>query len=268
MKKILFVFTMVASLFSCQAEILQVRDIKEIFEHLLKADSETLVIFDVDRVLIHPKDPAFQEPNMRKHKPTVQKVMEEIPVHKQMLFFTFIAASHESVLIDPEISDLLQSLQERGVPAIALTANITGEFISIPNMANWRIEDLKNLGIDFSKTAPSSSSIVFDQFKSYRSGYPIYKQGIQFTNGSKITKGEAFLALLEKTGYAPKKIVFIDDVEANLISLEKAVVSLPYPVDYSGFHFLGYEDYPSLDLSQEEFEARWRKCAVEMLKID
>ena len=47
------------------ARIMEICKIDEICPHL---DEDSLVIFDVDLVLVQPKDPAFQLVNMVKHR--------------------------------------------------------------------------------------------------------------------------------------------------------------------------------------------------------
>jgi hypothetical protein len=81
-------------------------------------------------------------------------------------------------------------------------------------------------------------------------------------------KGGAFLSFLKRTGFLPDKIIFIDDREDNLKSLEAAIQKLDRPIEYQGLHFLGAQKYPSKTISEEEFEARWQQLALQAKELD
>ncbi len=104
---------------------------------------------------------------------------------------------------------------------------------------------------------------MFDELASYREYYSSYLNGILFVNGTVVSKGEAFLSFIEKTKLSPERIVFIDDREENLKSLESAIQKLDKPIEYHGLHFIGAQKYPSQMISEEEFKARWHKLASE-----
>ncbi len=268
MKKILFISMMIFSIFACHAQITQVNDMKEVFEAFKDADSNTLAVFDVDMVLVQPSDPAFQMANMKRYGVIAKRIMKEMPEDKQMVFLSLMTIGSHPILIDDRTPQLLNQIIQRGVPAIALTANLTGRLGSIEKMEQWRIDSLKRLGIDFSRTAPCSSSLVLDNLASYRGNYSSYLNGVLFVNGTTVSKGEAFLTFLEKSGFSPNKVIFIDDKEDNLKSLETAIQKLNLSIEYQGFHYLGALQYPSEVISEEEFESRWQQLALRAQEIN
>lgn len=248
--------------FLCHGEIIQVNDMKEVFAQFNNADHKTLAIFDVDMVLVQPSDPAFQMANMKRFSTISKRIMKEIPADKQMLFLSLMTVSSDPVLIDDRTPQFLQLVIQRGIPAMALTANLTGQFEKISKMEHWRIQGLRQLGIDFSKTAPCQNSLIFDDLTSYRGNYTTYLNGVLFVNGTTVSKGEAFLSFLEKTGFYPNKIVFVDDREDNLKSLEAAIQKIDKQIEYHGFHYIGAQNYPSKLISENEFESRWQELAT------
>lgn len=265
-----FCFTILITLciFSCHAQIIQVNDMKEVSDYFNTANSKTLAIFDVDMVLVQPSDPAFQMANMKRFGSISKRIMKDVPVEKQMMFLSLMTISSEQVLIDECTPQFLNSLIQRGIPTIALTANLTGSFGPIKNMEKWRIENLKRLGIDFTKSAPYQQSLIFNDLASYRDNYSTYRDGVLFVNGTTVSKGDAFLSFLKKTGFLPDKIIFIDDREDNLKSLEAAIQKLDHPIEYQGLHFLGAQKYPSKTISEEEFESRWQELALQAKQLD
>ena len=268
MKKLCLTILMILCIFSCHAQITQVNDMEEIFHFFNNADAKTLAIFDVDMVLVQPGDPAFQMPNMKRFSAVSKRIMKEVPANKQMLFLSLMTISSDPVLIDTRIPQFLRHLMQKGVPAMALTANLTGEFGPIKSMEKWRINNLLGLGINFSKSAPYQTSLIFDDLASYRGNYSTYLNGVLFVNGTVISKGAAFLSFLKKTKLSPNKIIFIDDREENLKSLEVVLQSLDKPIEYQGLHFLGAQRYPSKMISEEEFESRWTDLASEAKELN
>ena len=240
----------------------------EVFHYFNDADEKTLAIFDIDMVLVQPSDPAFQMPNIELHSAICKRITKNLPSHKLMLFLSLMTISSDSVLIDNRTPHLLEQLIQRNIPAMALTANLTGQVGKIHKMEKWRSNTLRQLGIDFTRCAPHERELVFDNLASFRGNFSTYLEGILFVNGTTVSKGEAFLSFLEKTGAMPSKVIFIDDREENLKSLEDAIQKLDRPIDYQGVHFLGAHKYPSLQISEGEFESRWKELAAQAMAID
>lgn len=241
---------------------------EDVFEALKNADSKTLAIFDVDMVLIQPSDPAFQMANMKRFSAISKRIMKEIPPHKLMLFFSLMTLSSDSVLIHDKTPEWLAQIIQNGIPTMALTANLTRQVGNIQKMEEWRVNDLQRHGIDFSKTAPCKVPLIFDHLAPYRGNYSTYLNGILFVNGLAVSKGEAFLSFLEKSGFYPDKVIFIDDREENLKSLEEALQKLDRSIEYQGLHYLGAQKYPSKMISEKEFENRWQNLAVQVKEMN
>lgn len=253
---------------SCFAQIIQVNDMKEVSEYFNTANSRTLAIFDVDMVLVQPSDPAFQMANMKRFGAISKSIMKEVPVEKLMMFLSLMTISSEPVLVDEFTPQFLNNLSQRGVPTIALTANLTGSFGPIKNMEKWRIESLKRLGIDFTKSAPYQQPLIFDDLSPYRDNYSTYLDGVLFVNGTTVSKGDAFRSFMKKTGFILDRIIFIDDREDNLKSLEAAIKKLDPSIEYQGLHFLGAQKYPSKVISEDEFEFRWKQLVSQVKELD
>lgn len=268
MKKIVLAVFMILGSFSCYAQITKVEDMKQVFDTVKEASSETLVIFDVDMVLVQPSDPAFQMANMKQYSAISKRVMKEVPAEKQMVFLSLMTTGSDSVLIDDRIPQFLHQIMHKGIPVMALTANLTGKLGSIQKMEQWRVDSLRRLGIDFSKTAPFLKNIVFEDLGSYRGNYSTYTHGILFVNGTSVSKGEAFLSFLAKSDFFPNKVIFIDDREDNLNSMETSIKKLGKPIEYQGFHYLGAQKYPSKIISEEEFESKWHKLASQAMELN
>lgn len=268
MKKFYLTILITLIVFACNAEITEVNDMKEVFEYFNDANSKTLAIFDVDMVLVQPSDPAFQMANMKRFGAISKRIMKEVPTEKQMMLLSLMTISSDPVLIDNSTPQFLKKIIQNGIPTMALTANLTGPFGTIKNMEQWRVNSLRCLGIDFSESAPYKAPLMFDNLASYRGYYSNYLNGILFVNGTVVSKGDAFLSFIEKTKLLPERIIFIDDREDNLKSLEAAILKLGKPIEYHGLHYIGAQKYPSKMISEEEFELRWQQLALQAKQLD
>jgi hypothetical protein len=248
--------------------ITKVHSMKEVSEYLNTANSRTLVIFDIDMVLVQPSDPAFQMANMKRYGAISKRIMRELSAQQHMMLLSLMTINSESILVDEGTPMLLKSLVQREIPAIALTANFTGSFGHIKNMAEWRVNTLKLLGINFAKAAPYQKALVFNNLPSYRGNYSAYLDGVIFSNGLTVSKGDAFLSFVQKAEFLPERVIFIDDREDNLESLRVAIQKLSQPIAYQGLHFLGAEKYPSKKISEEEFESSWQQLVLQVKQLD
>lgn len=256
-----FLLTAIAAISLTHAEILPVNTLQDAVKTFQEADRDTLALFDIDMVILQPQDPAFQMANMKRYSPIVKKIMQQLPADKRDVFLVLTTISSETVLIDSKMPHLIEELTDKKVPTMALTANFTGRFADIENMEEWKIKRLVQWGIDFSKGAPHDGKIVFEDLPSYRGQHSIYTNGVLFVNGSVCPKGEALIAFLKKTGHSPKKVIFIDDREDNLKSVESALQAFDPSIVFKGLHFTGAKDYPSPEISEQQFETRWQEVA-------
>jgi hypothetical protein len=251
----------------CHGEISQVNTMQEVVEVFKEADQKTLALFDIDMVILQPQEPAFQMANMKRYSPIIKKVMQQIPGDKKDVFLILTTLNSGSVLIDGKMNSLLDDLTAKGVSKMALTGNFTGKFGNIESMEEWKIQRLKSHRIDFSKGAPHYKQIVFRNLPSYRDNYSTYTSGILFVNGSVCSKGEALIAFLKETGLKPEKVIFIDDREEHVKSVQACLEQFHPSIRFKGLHYTGAKDYPSQEISAEQFEARWQEVADQALKV-
>lgn len=259
--RFLYACFFIISVFTLQAR--EVATMREVMDYFKDANEETLILFDVDMVLIQPNEPAFQMANMKRHKALFRKVINDMPEEKRDLFLNLVNVNTESMLLDPETPQALRNLSSRKIPTMALTANFTGSLAHIHNVPLWKIGRLSQFGIDFTQSAPYASDMALSDLPSFRGNHSLFTHGILFVNG--IEKGPALISFLKKISYVPKKIIFIDDREANLTSVERALKEYNPEIVYMPVHFVGASNYPSRIVDEEEFETRWQEIAKQAL---
>ena len=265
--KLCFIFAALLFCLPCFSDIREVSTMQEVANYLETLTEEDLAIFDIDMVLTQPDDPAFQMGTMYQHLPIAQKIIAQVPKDKLDVFFTLMTTSCGACLVDPFCLQVLDNLAKTCVPTMGLTGNFTGKFATIANMEEWKLDSLKNLGIDFSSRCPYRETIVFPESTS-RGNYPIYTRGVLFVNGIFDSKGQALTHFLCKINYMPKRVVFIDDMERHLKTVEASLHAYNPSIEYQGLLFTGGNYCPSIEVEETEFETKWQTCAHLAQEID
>lgn len=202
----------------CLAEIITTNNFKVIEDHVKSADLNTLIIFDIDHVLLQPKDcslrPYYDDKEHEKAKNFFNKVSNKLTVEEQ----SEAILQMQVELVDTNLIKLVNSLQNRAVKVLALTARDTGKFGKIASLENFTIKELQHFGYHFEKSWPKLNDQIFEQIPPKTpKHFPIFKQGILFTNGTH--KGPVLEFFLNYTQMLPHKIIFIDDQKKNLQSV-------------------------------------------------
>jgi predicted phosphatase len=277
MKKSFFLVILTTFMvFPCYAAIETIQAMEAVLQYFSNTDSDTTwAIFDIDGVLVQSKIPAFQKGNTERFPTVREEILQGLTPYQRAIFATLTTIRGGLVLVEKDTPRILKKLQNEGIITMALTANVTGSFSRVKNMAKKRVRVLNKLRIKFSKAAPYKGSIVFNYMRPYRGNYPEYLSGILFMNGfpdvseeAKLTKGEFFVKFCEKIKKFPKRVVFIDDHKGNLESVEDALQKLDQSIEYLGLHYVGAQKYPSKKIDEKEFKTCWEKLALKAKKIE
>lgn len=206
---------------------------------------QTLVIFDVDYVLITPKDKIFRFcgeqnglrqqlfKNLKKVTQEKYKILNEKKVPLSDFLMSVIIKTSRIEAVDQLITHLITKLKKQNIPVIALTQNLSGPIGQIASQSEKKINDLKEVGIDLTNTMFGSDVIVLNNVSSNLGLHPVYDRGVIFANSVK--KGEVLKAFLEAQNFTPKNIIFIDDRQECLESVDAATKTLGIP--YVGLQF-------------------------------
>lgn len=230
----------------------QVDSFDPIIKELNKADSDTLVVFDVDYVLLVPKDLIARPASRELRHALFPKIEKEVGKDKFLYLSSILRLQGGSELVDARLPDLVKELQARSVKVIALTAQGYGPFGIIKDEGALRVEELKKLGLDFRNAFPSLESFTL-KITSPKDQPPLYREGIIFTDRS--SKGEALIAFLQSVKWNPKKIIVIDDGRQHLEHIQEALKAN----HLNGLLFLYIDgklagEQPDPDLAQTQFD--------------
>lgn len=200
-----------------------------IAKKLEKAQKKDLVIFDIDGVLLDCTDPHDRTIACRQNahgtvyelvEPGSRAAQHYSQEERHRLFSIYLSQLQESAVCK-KMTALVNSLQKRGVPTLAITNAKNSPFGIIPSLAQWRIDKLKSIGISFENSFPDLNGTQFKELS--RNGFtPSIESGIAFTC-SVCTKPQLFRAVAvrhygstEKAKECIRSINMIEDDPRNL----------------------------------------------------
>lgn len=197
---------------------------------------KTLVMFDLDDVLIYPQDALLQ--NWRSEwKP---EGMREWTAEED----TIAWMNAKFQIMDPYGPTLLNRLYENGVPTIGFSTFAMDQSDIVKSIPEWRSQHLKELGLNFRM----EKEIVFPIQKGFTP--PSFEKGILYCGNvykkDKDNKGKILSLYLDWLDWTPKLVVLIDDGKHHIESVKKELERRSIP-------FLGFLYIPkNLDPIDEE----------------
>ena len=247
MKKGIFLLTFLSFILGISAtfaEIIRTSNLTPLKSAIQKANFQTLVVFDIDDVLIMPDNELrFTHPDRRKY---VKDLEKRVSKEKFKILRSIVLRQRSTRLVDSDIIEILADLKRRKILTVALTKIWTGKFGIIEKVENWRIKNLQTVGINFTPLFPFKGELVFDDLHT-ANGSPLLKAGIIFT--ANLEKGIVLERVLDELGFHFRKILFIDDNLQNLKSVEKLCIR-------KNIKFMGYEYMGASQVSSPIFDAR------------
>ncbi len=185
--------------------------------------TKTLVMFDLDDVLIYPQDALLQ--NWRNEwKPEGARAWtaEEDTIAWMNTKFQ---------IMDPSGPNLINMLNENGVPTIGFTSFAMDESELVKSIPDWRSRHLQELGLNFIM----EKEIVF----SVQNGFvpASFEKGVlycgNFYKKNKDNKGKILSLYLDRLDWIPEQIVLIDDGKNHIENVQKTL-------EMRGIPFLGF----------------------------
>ena len=130
--------------------------------------------------------------------------------------------------VDPRTSSVIEEIQRRKIPIIALTARS-------PDELDYTFEELESVMIDFSKQKVASNCYLHFETNSKA----MFLNGVLFATLFN-TKASVLLSFLEKYQMTPDRIIFVDDKRHHVEDIEKAC--LARGIECIGIRFGGADE--------------------------
>lgn len=213
-------------------------------------DTESLVVFDVDRVLIENQDAILQAHNSALFRTLLLQAGGHLTQGQLNSLVSGISFQSRPKLIEQEIADLILMLEQKNIRVIALTATSIGSIAKIGSIQDWRIKRLQELGLTFSfqNTPFHSFSELIGQGPS-----PVFKGGILFS--ATYSKGSVLKAFLQHINWKPSQVLFFDDLFINVSTVNNEMTALGVEKVCS-FQYLGANSLAPVDLEVAKAQIR------------
>jgi hypothetical protein len=204
----------------------QIIETKTLNDVLNKTDKKTLVVLDIDNTILEPLAPRATDQwfsAMVEHAKNigydyVGAVAAVLPMYYQA---HAVSRVH---LVEPCGATVIKNLCKKSLAVIALSSR------SLP-MIPYTKRQFGQLGINL--TASGIGRVCTEFSLSY--GLVKFLEGVTYCGNN--DKGQALLALIDRLNLAPKKIVFVDDKEKNLVTVKQAVERRK--INFMGMRFAG-----------------------------
>lgn len=213
----LSLFFLFFSLSLLQGRIIEAPDLQVIEDQLDMIDSNTLVAFDVDYTLIIPQDQVLKPQASSYLQKFVEETLKKIPKERADYLSSKVLLKSKMSLVNETVLSLIEKIKAKGAKTLGFTAMNTGPYGLIMNMEMWRFKQLQEFGISFSNYF---GLLAFHNFEG-KDSYPILSNGILCA--ADFPKGKVLTALLERINFKPSKIIFIDDREDFIESVENEI---------------------------------------------
>ena len=254
----LFIIVFVLQVTNCNAEILKAANFDTLHKIVIsEASDESLVLFDVDDVLIAPTDEFNFRSEIRK---TLKNELAQDKEKKEIQeIFSDFFLKRKVQLVNKNMPSLLAYLKNKRIPASALSAWWTNQFGKINEMEHQRLKELNHVGISFVDISPFNKDIDFTSHKNEKGGTPMIISGVILT--ALADKGEILGLALNQTKSKFKKIIFIDDQMKYLHEVEKFC-------NEKGIEFLGIHYTEASKLPIPVLDPEKEKLRFDILKRD
>lgn len=239
------------------AEIVEIHAFKDIEEVIAPLTNSDWVLFDIDYTLTEPENAVLQMAVIKQNKQRFLDELAKFNEEQRHLVPALMVTQGLNKLTDPYAPLLIQKLQNQHVTVMGFTAIDTSTIPDVGVVPLWRSRELKRLGIDFNSDSLPQEWIEFPQFKPFRGTYPLYQEGILYSNVLP-SKGEVLSAFLCEVDRKPGRVIFIDDSIDNLKNVETEMKKKAIP--FLGIHYrIQVDEKNAPQVSDEEWKIVWNK---------
>ena len=217
-------------------KIIHTPSITALHDHVI--DDQSLVLLDLDNTVFTPDTGHVGHVWFKYMLMYGQSVGYDYAAAYAITQAEFMRRQHELRVIPAEAASIatIHALQQRGIPVIGLTGREQ-------TIRDFTLRDLASLKLDFVASIPTPECLALDI-----PGYAAWHQGIGFCNNN--DKGVVLDHLFAATSYRPQQIIFVDDVEKHVVSVQQS--ALRHNIPYVG---LRYSLFDAVEAAYELDEA-------------
>lgn len=221
----------------CHASITEIKTFQEALPFI---DKDTLLVFDVDNTLITPTTAIGSDQwfyclyDVYGKKPLADRSLDQ----KLMSFWNQVQSKIEVRPVEKRTPDFVREQQARGIRTMGLTAR-TSDILRVT------LRQLSSIGVHLENNTVYKGMMTLSAKLLGTADTAYFKNGV-LSVGESNSKGAVFTQFLKKLKLAPKKVVYIDDREKHVKTMEAELAKMKIP--YFGFR------YGALDQEVKDFK--------------
>jgi hypothetical protein len=269
-RNLLFVLLSIISL-SVKADIYSAATVEELNNSLMeflekRAAGKTLVVLPLEDFFVQPTHPAFYVKD-DKFQVFITRASSKAKLSRRQYLKELILTQYEQRFSDPMVPEFIGNLQQKNVPIIVVTRNVSGSINKIPYLEVWTWQYLFDKGIDLSKSPIGSKQIMFNKkYKKINGTYPTFYKGLLSCNsreGDNSPQSIVAYLLSQELKWLPD-VIYVVDKERNYIeSLIQQFKSIRSDIQVEGFIY-SPEVKSNTELSISEFSKFWEDLIVRL----
>ncbi|MDF2549190.1 MAG: hypothetical protein K0S07_257 [Chlamydiales bacterium] len=237
---------------SALPQIIKTKTLDPILKEIEQAELDTLVLFDINEVLITPKDQIYHPAHQSFLSRLRKKLAKRLSFKERLKLWSILCQTRKIELVSEKILEVMALLEQRGMRAFALTNSMTGQIGLIERYEDWQNSALKRLGIDFQRLNPIIECYSFPEIPT-KHGKPLFKEGIIFSDS--VDKGRVLEVFLEKAKLHPKRLIFVDDKLKNIESVQDCCTKRK--IAFTGFQYTEAREKMTEPLHQRRAELQF-----------
>jgi hypothetical protein len=207
-----------------KSAIYEIKKIKELLSH---CSFNSVVVFDFDNTLIESKQELGSDQWFSKLCEYATSVIPDKheAIQLALILYRAVQLYTEVQAVEPGIVGIIKAMQDIGIPVLGLTARGS-------SILDRTIQQLKNVGIDFSRQWPATTQELISDDKDNDKAV-VYQQGIIFCAGN--DKGACLKVYFERNNCTPQHVIMADDKKKYLSSVQAVIKGLS--CHFSGLHY-------------------------------
>lgn len=227
---------------------------QKIIEHLDKTTKKTLIIIDIDYLLLHPQNPMFQMGSLKHHNKAVEWSLNRLSNAEQDIFVNFMLSKEPSDVLSPLIVKKIKNLVKNKRTVLGISAELT-QPLSYPKWGSISMtqEKLKKLKLHDIAFYPRTQHFVLHELPEHKNGYPEFQNGVIFTNGERVSHGDLLKVFIPifSCQNTYDTVLYIGDKLANCKKVDEKLREIERP-KFKKVTVIHFDKADAFPMNQEE----------------